>query len=216
MENIINLDKILQSHISWLSNSGGVKANLSGVNLNGVNLKGANLQWANLSEADLSNANLSEANLSGANLSGVNFIGANLSKADLNWANISRSNLSKANFEWTDLSGANLSEADFSETKLNGANLIGANLSKADLSEAYLDEIKKDFFDKIQKVPSKIPALRQALVEGHINCTAELGIANSNSIIERWFLQIRPGHTPETSQACAITVAWIDSLELKL
>jgi hypothetical protein len=37
-------------------------------------------------------------------------------------------------------------------------------------------------------------------------------IVDSKSLRERWFLQIKPGHTPENSQACAITVAWIDEL----
>ena len=72
------LRSILASHKSWLSNTGGSRANLSG----------ADLSWADLSGADLSGASLSGADLSWANLSG-----ANLSGADLSWANLSRANL---------------------------------------------------------------------------------------------------------------------------
>jgi hypothetical protein len=33
---------------------------------------------------------------------------------------------------------------------------------------------------------------------------------NSSRPAERWFLGIKPGDTPETSQIVAITVGWID------
>ena len=90
------LRSILASHKSWLSNTGGSRANLSGADLSGADLSGANL----------SGANLSRANLSWANLSGANLRQANLRQADLRQADLSGANLSWANLRQADLSGA--------------------------------------------------------------------------------------------------------------
>ena len=100
------LRSILASHKSWLSNTGGSRANLSGADLSGADLSGANLSGANLSGADLSWANLRQADLSGANLSWANLSGANLRQANLRQADLSGANLSWANLRQADLSGA--------------------------------------------------------------------------------------------------------------
>jgi Pentapeptide repeats (8 copies) len=164
----------------------------------------AHADWLNGGEG--AKADLRGADLRGANLSGANLNEANLSGANLNWAN------------------------------LNWANLSGADLSGADLSKANLGKIREDFICEIENISSEIPTLRKALVEGRIDGTTYTGdcaclagtisnglgigyqdlpargfAVNSKSLRERWFLQIRPGHTPETSQACAITVGWIDA-----
>jgi len=68
---IKKLNEILEQHKLWLSNMGGMRANLSGANLSGANLYGANLSGANLSGANLCGANLHGADLHGANLCGA-------------------------------------------------------------------------------------------------------------------------------------------------
>jgi alkylated DNA nucleotide flippase Atl1 len=181
----------------------------SGANLSGANLSGANLSGANLSDADLRGANLSGANLSGANLSGANLSGANLSDADLRGAN---------------LSGANLS----------GANLSGADLSGAYLSGAYLRPIKADFIEVISQAPREVPALIEALKAGRVDgstytgeCACLVGtIAHARGVnvdsvefdipkdssrpIERFFMSIRKGDTPETNAASKIALEWAE------
>ena len=186
-----------------------------------ADLFGANLSWANLSGANLSWANLSGANLSGANLSWADLSGANLSKADL-----SRANLSGANLSWAYLFGANLSWADLSR-----AYLSGANLSEANLSEANLSAIRDDLCAVLTSVPHEAPAVLAALREGRVDgstyqgeCACLVGTVanarhcdykgmpelrpNSDRPIERWFLAIRKGDTPETTQVCRITAEW--------
>jgi hypothetical protein len=173
----------------------------------------ADLSRANLSDADLSDANLSDANLFGANL-----FGANLSRADLSDADLSRANLSGA-----DLSDANLSGADLSD-----ANLSGANLSRADLAP-----IRYDIWAVLSSAPREVAALIEAIKEGRISgstytgeCCCLVGtLANaahcsydqppslapdSSRPAEKFFLAIRPGDTPETSQLSALACQWAE------
>jgi uncharacterized protein YjbI with pentapeptide repeats len=164
-----------------------------------------------LLEAIKSGANLSGANLSGANLSGANLSGANLSDANL--------------------SGADLSDAD-----LSGADLSDADLSDADLSGADLSEIKKDYFDVLLRAIPEIPNFKKALLDGKIDgstysgeCACLCGtlmkspvveiscridkIKDSSRPIERFFLCIKPGMTPENSQHSKLALEWLEEFE---
>jgi uncharacterized protein YjbI with pentapeptide repeats len=211
--------KIIASHKIWVESNRkeGDRANLSGANLNGADLSGANL-----SDAYLSRANLNGANLNGADLRYANLNGVNLSNADL-----SRANLSRAYLNGADLSRANLSGANLINTDLNGVNL-----SNADLSRANLRNVQKDLNKILEKARDEVEGLLTALKEGridgscytsHIACLvgtiANIRHANykelsgiepdSNRPAERWFLAIRKGDTPSTSQIAAITEKWI-------
>ncbi|WP_412021509.1 pentapeptide repeat-containing protein [Burkholderia cepacia] len=181
----------------------------------GTYLSGADLSGADLSGADLSDANLSGADLSGANLSGADLSGANLSGADL--------------------SGANLSDANLSDANLRGANLRGANLRGAYLSDAYLLPIKADFIEVISQAPREVPALIDALKAGRVDgstysgeCACLVGtIANARGIdvdsaelgipkdpsrpVERFFMAIRKGDTPETNPASKLALEWAET-----
>ena len=139
-----------------------------------------------------------------------------------------KANLSKAN-----LSKANLSEANLSKANLSKANLSKANLSKADLSKANLTQIRDDLWAVLSAVPAEAEGLRLALLEGRVNGTAYEGecaclvgtianirgcsykslanlAPNSARSSERFFLNIAPGHTPETSPVVKQVVEWID------
>ena len=183
----------------------------------------ADLSGANLSDADLSGANLSDADLSGANLSGANLSGANLSRADLSRADLSDANLSRADLSRADLSRADLSRADLSDADLSDANLSDANLSGA----------RNDLWDVLLRARAEVPGLLAALRSGRVNGSAYHGecaclvgtIANIRHAgieelgsglkpdaarpAERWFLGIREGDTPETSQIAKVTEGWI-------
>ncbi|WP_254213160.1 pentapeptide repeat-containing protein [Burkholderia multivorans] len=191
-----------------------------GVSLRGADMRGANLSGAYLSGADLSDAYLSDANLSGANLSGANLSGANLRGAYLSGAYLSDA----------DLSGAYLSGAN-----LRGAYLSGAYLSDADLSGAYLLPIKADFIEVISQAPREVPALIEALKAGRVDgstysgeCACLVGtIANARGIdvdsaelgipkdasrpVERFFMAIRKGDTPETNAASKLALEWAET-----
>ncbi|MBW5285973.1 pentapeptide repeat-containing protein [Burkholderia gladioli] len=183
---------------------------LRGADLRGADLRGANLRGANLSNADLRGANLSNADLRGANLRG-----ANLSNADLRGANLRGANLR----------GANLRDADLS----------GADLSDADLSDADLLPIKADFIEVISQAPREVPALIDALKAGRVDgstysgeCACLVGtIANargcsvdapqfdipkdSSRPVERFFMAIRKGDTPETNGASKLALEWAET-----
>ncbi|MBR8073522.1 pentapeptide repeat-containing protein, partial [Burkholderia cenocepacia] len=158
--------------------------------LSGADLRGANLRGANLRDADLSDADLSGADLRGANLRGANLRGADLS----------------------------------------GADLRGANLSGADLLP-----IKADFIEVISQAPREVPALIEALKAGRVDgstysgecaClvgtianargvdvdSAELGIPKDASRpVERFFIAIRKGDTPETNGAAKLALEWAET-----
>ncbi|WP_196487145.1 pentapeptide repeat-containing protein [Burkholderia vietnamiensis] len=176
----------------------------------GVSLRGANLRGAYLSGADLSGANLSGAYLSGANLSDADLSGAYLS-------------------------GANLRDADLSDADLSGAYLRDADLSGANLSGADLLPIKADFIEVISQAPREVPALIDALKAGRVDgstysgecaClvgtianargidvdSAELGIPKDSSRpVERFFMAIRKGDTPETNAASKLALEWAET-----
>lgn len=148
---------------------------------------------------------------------------ANLSSANLRWANLSEANLFSANLSRADLSSANLFRADLSS----------ANLSEANLSEVNLSEAKEDLFAVLNYCPAEVPVLLSSLKGGRIDgscyegeCCCLIGTlakargVSSRSIpgvapdadrpIERWFLRLRPGLTPENDQVAAITLGWIE------
>jgi uncharacterized protein YjbI with pentapeptide repeats len=168
---------------------------------------GANLGDADLRGADLGGANLRDADLGGANLRGADLGGADLSGADLRDAN---------------LGGANLSDAD-----LRGADLRGANLG-----ERNLRRFRDDVWAVLSSAPVEAVGVLSALRAGRVDgsqyqgeCACLVGtIANTrgcdyNDIpalrpdasrpAEQWFMQIKPGDTPETSEAAKLAEGWV-------
>jgi hypothetical protein len=131
-------------------------------------------------------------------------------------------------------SKADLSKADLSEANLSEANLSKADLSEADLSEANprsLRHIKHDIWGVLLHALPEVPALRKAIEEGKIDgsvyegecaclcgtianakhCSVnDLGIADSTSMAERFFLAIKKGDTPKTNPASKLVLQWVD------
>jgi len=150
----------------------------------------------------------SGANLHGANLRGADLRGADLYGADLYGA---------------DLRGANLHEADLHE----------ANLRGADLHEADLDPIKKDMFDVLLHAIPEIPLLEKAILGGRVDgstyegaCACLWGtieksgrfdgdcdMRDSSRPIERFFLGISEGDTPEDNQFSKLAYEWIQEFK---
>jgi hypothetical protein len=108
-----------------------------------------------------------------------------------------------------------------------------ADLSGADLSRAYLTPIRDDLWAVLAGAPREVEGLRKALIEGRVDgstysgeCAClvgtianlrnvshnDLGVIkpNSNRPIERFFLNISRGDTPETNQASSLAVQWTD------
>jgi len=226
-----------------LSDANLSDADLRHANLSDADLRHANLSDADLRHADLSDANLRGANLSGANLSDADLRHADLSDANLSDADLSDANLSGANLRGANLSGANLSGANLRGANLSGANLRGANLRHADLSDADLSTIRKDFFDVLLRAIPEVPFLKKNIIEGKIdgstyegkcaclsgtlfngaslhNGAGEEMIKNrildcrdSGRPIERFFLAIKTGDTPETNQFSKIALDWVNEFE---
>jgi hypothetical protein len=112
---------------------------------------------------------------------------------------------------------------------LERANLEGANLRGANLEEANLEPIRSDLHSVLDSAPQEVTGLLAALRAGKIDgstyegdCACLVGtIANvrgcSYKILapdhsrpaERWFLAIRTGDTPASSQIARITESWI-------
>ena len=169
------------------------------------------LQLAIKNKVDLSGAYLSGAYLRSADLSGAYLSGADLSGADL--------------------SGAYLSGAYLSGAYLSGAYLRSADLSGAYLSGAYLQPIRADFYDVLSHAGREVPALIDALKNGRVDgstytgaCACLVGtIANVRGVyygqiehdshrpIERFFMGIKEGDTPETNPASKIAVEWAEA-----
>lgn len=124
--------------------------------------------------------------------------------------------------------GANLQGANLRDANLRDANLQGADLQGADLAP-----IKADVWLVLASAPAEIAGLRAALVEGRVDgstyegeCACLVGtLANvakveydeipglmpdSSRPAERFFLAITTGDTPETCQASALALQWVD------
>ena len=172
-------------------------------------------------------ANLREADLGRANLEGANLEGAYLERADLTEADLTGADLRDANLRGAYLERSNLTGAD-----LRGANLRGAYLTGANLERASLEKIKQDFYDAISKLKEEIPEFYKFLVDGKINGSTYTGACaclqgtfanikkidytllpsnpNSERPIERFFLAIRKGDTPDNNQVSAIVKSWTE------
>jgi hypothetical protein len=209
------LAEIIEMHRKWLyGEEGGKRANLRAANLSAADLRAANLRAANLSAADLRAADLRDADLSDANLSAANLSAANLSAANLRAANLSAANLRDAN--------------------LRAADLRDANLRDANLRAANLTYIRDDLWAVLSSAPAEVEGLRLAIVEGRIDgstytgsCACLVGTIanichcnyeslptlkpNSSRPAEVWFLNIRPGDTPETNQFARFALEWLDT-----
>jgi len=214
-----------------------VGANLDDANLDGANLVGASLVGASLDGASLDGANLVGANLVGANLVGANLVGASLDGANLVGANLVGASLDGANLVGASLVGASLVGASLVGASLDGANLVGASLDGANLDGASLDGaslvgIRDDFRAVLDSRPGEVAALLTKLLAGEIDgstyagtCSCLVGTIakaagcrydglvglepNADRPAEKWFLALRPGHTPDVSQVAAITVNWV-------
>lgn len=182
---------------------------------------GADLRGANLRDADLSYANLRGAILSYANLRGAKLRGAILSYAILSYADLS----------YAELRDAILSYAKLSYAKLRGAILSGAILRGAKLRGADLTPIRDDLWAVLSATPAEVPALIAALRAGRVDgstyegeCACLVGtLANAREVsyreieslapsasrpIERFFLSIKHGDTPETNEFSKIALEW--------
>ena len=167
----------------------------------------------------LEKATAAKANLSGSDLSGSDLSGSDLSGSDLSDSNLSDSNLSDSNLRGSDLSGSDLRGSNLSDSNLRGSDLLS---------------IKTDFWDVLLRAQPEVAQLRAALVGGQVNGSAYEGrcaclvgsIANfrgtnylelSNNLrpdsgrpIERFFMGIKTGDTPETNPLSKVAIEWID------
>jgi pentapeptide repeat protein len=184
--------------------------------------------YADLSSADLSSADLRYADLRNANLRYANLRYADLRSADLRYANL----------RYADLRSADLSSAD-----LRYADLGYANLRSADLRSTDLSSIKNDFWDVLLHSIPEIEFLKKNIIEGNIDgstydgeCACLSGTLvngakfhngpqqnvitysimkcrDSSRPIERLFLGIKKGDTPETNQVSKIVLEWLEEFE---
>ena len=184
------------------------------------------------SRADLRGAVLAGADLRGAVLAGAILRGADLRGADLTDADLTDADLTDADLRGADLAGADLRGAVLTGADLTGADLRGAVLAGAVLTGAVLTPIKDDLFAVLSYQPHEVPALIKALAEGRVkgstytgtcaclvgtlaneaHCNYERLVSglkpNASRPIERFFLAINEGDTPETSQFSALAHEW--------
>ena len=132
-----------------------------------------------------------------------------------------------------DLGDADLRGADLGNADLRGADLGDADLGDANLRDANLLSVRDDLWAVLSAVPGEVEGLRQAILDGKIDgstyegaCACLVGtLANlrqckygaipgltpdSSRPVERFFLAIRAGDTPETSQFSKLALAWVD------
>ena len=207
---------------------------LNNAELNGAELNGAELNYAKLNGAELNDAKLNGAELNDAELNFAKLNGAELNYAELNYAKLNNAKLNNAK-----LNGAELNNAKLNGAELNGAELNDAKLNGAKLNGAELTHIRDDLWAVLSAAPHEVQGLRAALIAGRVNgsvykgeCACLIGTIanlqhraytdlpnlrpNSSRPIERFFLAIEEGDTPETSQVVKIIVEWIDDWRARM
>ncbi len=165
-------------------------------------------------------------------------LGEAVRRAVQSGSNLSYSNLRDSNLRDSDLSGSNLSysdlrDSDLRDSDLSGSNLRDSNLSGSNLRDSNLRPIRDDLWAVLSSAPAEVSGLRAAIAEGRINgstyegtCACLVGTLanvrhckydampslapNSSRPIERFFLSIRKGDTPETSQFSKLVLEWVD------
>jgi hypothetical protein len=208
-------------------------ASLDGACLDGAYLDNASLVGASLVGASLDNASLVGARLDGASLVGASLDNASLDGARLVGARLDGARLVGASLDGACLDGARLDGARLDNASLDGACLDGARLDGARLDGACLDPIKFDLWAVLVYTPHEARGLLAAIKEGRINGTAYEGKCaclvgtlanerhcnyeaidglkpNSYRPAERFFLAIKTGDTPETSQFSALAAKWVE------
>jgi hypothetical protein len=161
------------------------------------------------------------------------------SGADLEGADLAGADLEGADLEGADLAGADLRGANLAGANLRGANLAGADLEGADLARANLRGAKEDLFKVLSLATSEIPNLKAKMKEGNINGSVYEGDCcclngtickslprdsdtfnlvlserNASRPIERLFLGIDVGDTPDNHPIAKIVYGWIEEFEV--
>ena len=160
--------------------------------------------------------------------------GADLRGADLDGANLRDANLGDANLRGADLRGADLRDADLGDANLGGADLRGADLRGADLDPRHLTMYRDEVWAVLSSAPADaeavLTALRAGKVDGstynggecaclvgtiakHRGCDygAIPGLApDARRPAEQWFMQIRPGQTPENHPPAKLAAEWVE------
>ena len=144
--------------------------------------------------------------------------------------------LTDADLRDADLRGAVLRDADLRGAVLRGADLTDADLRGADLRGAVLSPIKNDMFAVLLYAIPEVVNFKKALVEGRIDgstyegkCACLCGTLmkstntkiasainmekNISRPIERFFLGIKKGDTPQTNQLSKIALQWTEEFE---
>ena len=125
--------------------------------------------------------------------------------------------------------------ANLRDANLTGADLTGADLTGVDLGGADLNPIRDDLFAVLSAAPTEVKALITALKAGRVDgstyegeCACLIGTianargcartelgpilrANSARPIERFFLAIKKGDTPDTNEQCRLALAWSET-----
>ncbi|TAN17212.1 MAG: pentapeptide repeat-containing protein [Chitinophagaceae bacterium] len=210
--------------------------------LRGADLSGAALRGADLRDTDLSDTDLRGADLRGADLRDTDLSDTALRGAELRGADLRDTDLRGADLRDTDLRGAELRGADLRDTDLRGADLSGAALRDtalrgAELRGAELEPIKNDMFIVLLHSVPEIAALKKAILNGKIDGSTYSGeccclsgtvcknaptvldeqralrVRRASRPIERFFLGIKPGDTPDTNQFAKLASEWIEEFE---
>ena len=128
--------------------------------------------------------------------------------------------------------GADLRNANLIGANLTGANLIGADLRDSNLRDANLTEIRDDIWAVLSSAPLEVPALIFAIKSGKVDgstyegsCSCLVGTLaaargkghdeldglkpDASRPAERFFMGIKKGDTPETSQVSALALGWV-------
>jgi len=149
-------------------------------------------------------------------------------------ANLTRANLTRANLTRANLTDAYLTDANLADAYLTDANLADAYLAGAkNIPESYHTLCRDDLWAVLSASPREVSGLREALISGRVDgstyegeCACLVGTIanvrgvehtdlgavkpNSSRPIERFFMQIKRGDTPENNDSSKRAVEWID------
>jgi uncharacterized protein YjbI with pentapeptide repeats len=192
----------------------------------------------NFSDMDLSTVSFDNSRFDNSSFDNSSFYNSSFDNSSFYNSSFYNSSFYNSSFDNSSFDNSRFDNSSFDNSSFYNSSFDAATVKNIrDKNQLYMfDTYKADFWSILLKSQSEIAGLKKALQNGKVDgstytgeCACLVGtIANikkcnheqipnikpdSNRPAEKWFLGIRKGDTPETSEMSKLTLEWIEEFE---